>query len=134
MTYLLDTNVCIDALNLRSSKVKQRLAQHTPDEIVVCSVVEAEQHYGVAKARDSQLAGEATAKFLQPYRSLPFDSAAAAIYGRLRASLDKAGTPVGPNDLLIASIALAGGLTLVTANVSEFSRVAGLAVEDWTKP
>jgi len=70
-------------------------------------------------------------QFVAGFASLPFDDAAADQYGAMRSRLASQGTMIGPNDLLIASIALAQGLTLVTHNVAEFSRVAGLAVDDW---
>jgi tRNA(fMet)-specific endonuclease VapC len=70
----------------------------------------------------------------QVYISLPFDDVAAEEYGVLRAHLARLGTPIGPNDLLIAAIALANRLTLVTHNTSEFSRVPALALEDWQIP
>jgi tRNA(fMet)-specific endonuclease VapC len=67
-------------------------------------------------------------------RSLPFDDAAAEEYGQLRAYLANQGTPIGPNDTMIAAIALANGLTLVTHNTAEFSRVPGLMIKDWQIP
>lgn len=70
-------------------------------------------------------------QFLQPYHSLPFDDAAAELAGILRAQLGQPGTPIGPYDLQIAAIALVNGCTLVTHNVSEFSRVPNLVFEDW---
>ena len=63
--------------------------------------------------------------------SLPFDDAAAEVYGRIRAALEAAGTLIGPYDLQIAAIALANDLTLITHNIREFGRVAGLRIEDW---
>jgi tRNA(fMet)-specific endonuclease VapC len=63
--------------------------------------------------------------------SLPFDDAAAEIYGQVRTALERAGTPISANDLLIAAIALTNQLTLVTHNTAEFYRVPGLVVEDW---
>jgi len=63
--------------------------------------------------------------------SLPFDDSAAEEYGKLRAHLATVGTPIGPNDLMIAAIALAHRLIVVTHNTVEFSRVPGLLVEDW---
>ena len=69
--------------------------------------------------------------FVERFVSLPFDDAAALMYGRLRAELERAGTPIGANDLLIASIALANGLTLITHNTREFGRVPGLQIADW---
>jgi len=70
-------------------------------------------------------------RFLAAFVSLPFDDRAADAYGRIRAALASAGTPIGPNDLLIASIAEANGVMLVTHNTSEFSRVPGLSLDDW---
>ncbi len=69
--------------------------------------------------------------FVNRFISFPFDDSSALVYGRLRATLAKAGTPIGSNDLQIAAIAIANNLTLVTYNVSEFSRVIGLSWEDW---
>lgn len=71
--------------------------------------------------------------FFARYTSLAFDDHAAVVYGPLRADLETKGTPIGPNDLLIASIAVANNLTLVTHNTAEFSRVTGLRVEDWER-
>jgi tRNA(fMet)-specific endonuclease VapC len=68
---------------------------------------------------------------LDPFRSLPFDDASAEVYGRIRAQLGAQGNLIGPNDLLIASIALANNLTLVTHNTREFSRIPELRIEDW---
>jgi tRNA(fMet)-specific endonuclease VapC len=71
------------------------------------------------------------ATLFQLFKSLPFDDAAADAYGRIRADLTARGTPIGPNDLMIAAIALAHHLILVTHNVREFGRVEGLHLEDW---
>ena len=88
-------------------------------------------YYGAYKSarRDANLA--LLAKFFDQFVSLPFDDASAEAYGRLRAELARRGTPIGPNDLMIAAIALAYDLTLVTHNTAEFSRVPGLRLEDW---
>lgn len=69
--------------------------------------------------------------FANSFRSLPFDDVAAEAYARVRRELDTKGTPIGPNDLLIASIALTNDLTLVTHNTKEFGRVPGLPIDDW---
>ncbi len=74
------------------------------------------------------------ATFLPAFLSLPFDDRAALVYGQVRADLEAKGTPIGPNDYMIAAIALANGLTLVTHNTSEFSRVAGFKLVDWHVP
>jgi tRNA(fMet)-specific endonuclease VapC len=69
--------------------------------------------------------------FAARFVSLPFDDAAALVYARIRGALEQAGTPVGSNDLMIASIAMANGLILITHNTREFGRVVGLQIEDW---
>jgi tRNA(fMet)-specific endonuclease VapC len=93
--------------------------------------VRAEIAYGMAKKPVPEPRRTRQARFLAEIASLPFDDAAAEIAGRVRAGLDRAGTPIGPYDLLIAAIALAHDLTLVTHNRREFGRVPGLRTEDW---
>ncbi len=131
MTYLLDTNTCIRYLNGRAPNVLQRLQALPPDEVVVCAVVKAELFYGAMKSLDPVRNLAHQQVFLSAFVSLPFDDAAAEIYGRIRAELARKGTPIGSNDLMIAAIAVAHNLTLVTHNVGEFSRIAGLRFEDW---
>jgi tRNA(fMet)-specific endonuclease VapC len=129
--YLLDTNACIRVLNGTSAALVARMQGHTPSRIAICSVVRAELYYG---ARHSSRVAEnldTLARFLAPLASLAFDDRAAERYGVVRADLARAGTPIGPNDLLIASIAVATDATLVTNNTGEFRRVPGLRVEDW---
>ncbi|MBN1285343.1 MAG: type II toxin-antitoxin system VapC family toxin [Anaerolineae bacterium] len=91
----------------------------------------AELYFGAMKSRSPQTSLLKQQAFVERFVSLPFDDAAAVVYGRIRAELERAGTPIGPNDLMIASIALANGLILVTHNVREFERVAGLQIDDW---
>ena len=131
MTYLLDTNVCVVHLAGRSFKIRQRLQAMPASEIALCSIVKAEIFYGVMKGNYSQQSLALRQSFLNQFVSLPFDDLAAEFYGRERARLAKLGTPIGPNDLFIAAIALANNLTLVTHNTREFSRVANLQFEDW---
>ena len=131
MTYLLDTNVCIRYLNGRVPNVRRRLHELQPTDIVVCSAVKAELFYGARRSVDPGRSLTVERQFLRPYRSLPFDDAAAEIAGILRARLAEEGTPIGPNDLQIAAIALTNDCILVTHNVREFGRVLELVVEDW---
>ncbi len=131
MTYLLDTNVCIRYMNGRAPDVLQRLQALQPTDVVVCSIVKAELFYGAQRSNHPARSLATQHQFLQPYRSLPFDDAAAEIVGALRAQLAKLGTPIGPYDVQIAAIALANGCTLVTHNVREFGRVPALVIEDW---
>ena len=131
MKYLLDTNVCIRYLNGLSSKVRDHLELIQPDEVVLCSVVKAELFFGALKsARPKKNLGSAQ-RFTGRFPSLPFDDSAAFAYAEIRSTLEKAGTPIGPNDLMIAAIAQAQRITLVTHNLKEFSRVPGLELEDW---
>ena len=131
MKYLLDTNTCIKYLNGRSPSVKARLATCNDAEIATCSVVKAELYFGAAQSNDPTKTRTRQDSFLSRFNSVPFDDAAAGFYGPLRAALTRSGDLIGPNDLLIASIALSNDLILVTNNVAEFSRVPGLRIEDW---
>ncbi len=131
MNVLLDTNICVAFLNGEDKKVRDRLLALNHDEVFLCSVVKAELLYG---ARNSQKVDANLRKldeFFRPFTSLPFDDLAAAWYGTLRAQLKRAGTMIGANDLLIASIALSTDTTLATRNGAEFHRVPGLRVESW---
>jgi tRNA(fMet)-specific endonuclease VapC len=130
MTYLLDANVCIELMNKRDSSVAKKLASVSPRDIRLCSVVKAELYHGAYKSgRVNNL--NLVKTFSNSFESLAFDDPAAETYGRLRTHLEKQGKLIGPNDLLIASIALTQGVTLITHNTEEFGRVPGLALEDW---
>lgn len=87
--------------------------------------------FGAAKSQNPTVSHANQHRFLRPYDTLPFDDHAAESYGVIRAVLEKKGTPISSNDLLIAAIALANNLTLITHNIREFSRVDGLVIEDW---
>jgi tRNA(fMet)-specific endonuclease VapC len=116
MTYLLDTNTCIKYLNGKSENVRHRLEALQPQDIVLCSVVKAELFYGAMKSANSQKNLVKLQPFVSRFVSLSFDDEAAAEYGRIRAQLEKQGTLIGPNDLLIAAIGLANDVTVVTHN------------------
>jgi tRNA(fMet)-specific endonuclease VapC len=131
MKYLLDTNTCIHYLNRRSESIIRRLDAESSEDIVVCSVTRAELIFGAFKSNNPEKTLAKQRAFLNPLATLPFDDSTAEHYGRIRAYLARAGTPIGPNDLLIAAIALTHNLILVTHNVREFSRVEHLKIEDW---
>lgn len=131
MTWMLDTNACIRYLNGRSPLLRDRIDRVAPSDIVTCSVVKAELFFAAARSNNPAETLARQLRFLGPFASLPFDDAAADAYARVRSGLAAAGKPIGPNDLLIAAIAIANAVTLVTHNTSEFSRVAGLHLEDW---
>jgi tRNA(fMet)-specific endonuclease VapC len=121
MRYLLDTNVCIRYLNGRSEGVRQQLTQKKPEEIVLCSIVKAELFYGALKSRKPESNLKKQRRFVERFASLPFNDEAAETYSQVRADLEKIGKPIGPNDLLIAAIALANEVTLVTPAILSLS-------------
>lgn len=134
MNYLLDTNSFIDHLRRGpASNVTIRLAAATPGSIFLSSVVLAELIYGAMRSSVAYQASNLAlvSRLGRQFPSLPFDDRAAAEYGRLRAHLAAIGAMIGPNDLMIASIALANQLILVTQNTAEFSRVPNLILETW---
>jgi len=131
MKYLLDTNTCIIYLNGRSTNIKNNFLLHNPSDIFLCSIVKAELLYGAMKSQKKYENIEKLKIFFERFESLSFDDNASMIYGRIRANLEKSGNIIGPNDLLIASIALAYNMTLVTNNTKEFKRVENLEIEDW---
>jgi tRNA(fMet)-specific endonuclease VapC len=131
MAFLLDTNVCVDYLTGRYPNVVARIQGSSPDDLHLSVVVVAELRYGAdhsARRRTNHARIDALIQELEP---LDFDLRAAASYGRVRSQLEARGTPIGPNDMLIAAHALSRGLTLVTDNTAEFGRVKGLKVVNW---
>ncbi len=131
MTYLLDTNVWVGFLRNRNARLAQRLRAHDPSDVCVCSVVVAELYHGCLRSNQPVANRAKVESLLAPYVCLPFDEASAAVYSVVRHALEQAGAVIGPYDLQIASIAIANGLTLVSHNVAEFGRIAGLTLEDW---
>jgi tRNA(fMet)-specific endonuclease VapC len=131
LTTLLDTNVCIAYLNGTDERVRARLTAISPQDVVLCSVVKAELLFGARKSQRVEENLRRLEIFFGSLNSLPFDDRAASHYGIIRAQLEAAGTPIGANDLLIASIALGSDLTLATRNVGEFRRLAGLRADEW---
>jgi len=129
--YLLDSNVCIRLLNQRHTGIEQRFRNHAPSEIFLCSIVKAELLY---EARHSQRVDANLQKlelFFSPLGSLPFNDPCAEIYAHIRHRLSISGQLIGPNDLMIAAVALANDVVLVTHNRREFNRIPGLRLEDW---
>jgi tRNA(fMet)-specific endonuclease VapC len=134
VSHLLDTNSFVDHLRRGStSNVTAKLLDAPPGSIYLCSVVLAELLYGALHSHSAYRAANLAlvATLRQQFVSLPFDDRAAEEYGKVRAHLSAQGALIGPNDLMIAAIALANQMTLVTGNSAEFSRVPGLSLEDW---
>jgi len=132
--YLLDTNACIRYLNGRSATLRDRIDAAAAADKAMCSVLRAELDYDAAKSAAPGKTLRLQRQFLARFQSLPFDDAAANVYGPIRADLERAGSVIGAHDMLIAAIALANNLTLVTHNVGEFRRISSLTVEDWEQP
>ena len=131
MRYLLDTNAVVDLLRRREGRILSRIRSHDPGDIGLSSIVLHELYYGAFKSR-RQEQSVALVDALR-FEVLEFDGDDSRHAGEIRAALAKAGTPVGPYDVLIAGQARARELTLVTANVGEFQRIEGLTVADWNQ-
>ena len=136
MNYLLDTNSCMALMSPAANPVQKRFARaaRKGSRFFVPAVVAFELWYGVFKsARRQENATRCETFFAGPLEIVPFQAADARVAGELRAALEAAGKPIGAYDLLIAGQAVCHKMTLITANVSEFSRVKGLVWDDWSK-
>ena len=133
MKYLLDTNVCVDYLRGSYPSVVARVQRSTPDDLCVSSIVVCELRYGADRSSHPRANHSRIDSLVSEVECLDFDLQAALVYGRVRSSLEAAGKPIGPNDMLIAAHALSRRLVLVTDNVGEFRRVKGLKVENWRR-
>lgn len=131
MRYLVDTNIWIFYLKNPSSLVGTRLRNTSASDIAIYSVVRAELLHGARKYEKRTERVARVELTLSPFISLPFDDAAAGHYATIRDDLELRGVTIGPNDLMIAAIAVTHRLTLVSNN-REFNRVDGMPVEDWS--
>ena len=129
--WLLDTSVCVPLINRTDEEAAARLLEHPRGSVRLCSVVKAELHFGAQNSSRLSENLQRVEIFCRAFESLPFDDESARHYGIARAQLRREGRPIGGNDLMIASIAIANSHALVTRNVGEFSRVAGLEIERW---
>src|ERR1700728_4459589 len=132
MRYLLDTNIVSDLVRNPQGKVAQRIRRVGETQVCTSIIVAAELRYGAEKKGSPRLAAQLEA-VLGALVVLPFEPPADAAYGLIRTRLERAGRPIGGNDLLIAAQAVALGLTLVTDNEAEFARVEGLRWENWLR-
>jgi len=133
MRWLLDTNAVSDLLRHPGGRVRDLVAEVGEEAVFTSAVVAAELRFGASK-RGSQPLSERVEAVLAALPVEPFGPPADVAYGAIRAELERNGTPIGANDLLIAAQALASGAGVVTADVGEFGRVPGLVVRDWTVP
>lgn len=131
MKILLDTDICIYAINRKRPEILSRVRDYRIGEVGISSITYAELRFGVENSARVEENLDRLERFLLPLEIVPFDAEAGRHYGRIRSELKRLGCPIGSNDLLIAAHALALDTTLVTNNVREFSRIDGLRVEQW---
>jgi tRNA(fMet)-specific endonuclease VapC len=128
--YLLDTNTLIYFFK-GMGRVTENLFKVPPSEVGLSAIVLHELETGIAKSKDAAKRRAQLGTFINAAVFLPFGRAEAEAAARIRSDLERAGTPIGPLDSLIAATALANGATLIAHNQREFSRVPGLMLEDW---
>jgi len=131
MKILLDTDICIYAINRKQPETLARIKNYQIGEVGISSITYAELRFGVENSNRVVDNMERLERFVLPLEIVPFDAEAGRHYGRVRTDLKRAGCPIGSNDLLIAAHAFSLDATLVTNNIREFARVAGLQVEQW---
>ena len=129
--YLLDTNICIYAINGRHPRLTEHLLTIHPDDILISSVTLGELEYGAAKSHWGDRTRQIMCAFLSNFNTLPFDDKDAALFGQIRAKLESTGAVIGVLDLMIGAQGIAKDLTVVTHNTKEFSRIPGIHLEDW---
>jgi len=131
MKVMLDTNICIALIKRKPPQVLKRFTAYKVGDIGISWVTLAELEFGVAKSQHPDTNRAALDEFVLPLEIASLDREAATAYGRVRATLEKTGTPIGSLDMMIGAHALALGVTLATNNTREFSRIKGLTVVDW---
>ncbi len=133
MKFLLDTNICVFLIRNASGRIREHIRSHQVGEVGVSAITESELRFEADKSSDPDTNHAVLDRVFLTLPVLAFDSACAREYGKIRAFLEKRGTPIGSLDTLIAAHAASSGLTVITNNTREFKRVPGLLVEDWTK-
>jgi len=127
----LDSDVCISILRGKEPSLESKLRELPMSSVEIPSIVAAELWVGVHKSDNPKRAERKLELFLGDLQTAPFDYNAARKYGEIRGNLEKQGTSIGGNDLLIAATVVARGGRLITRNQSEYARVHGLQVETW---
>lgn len=133
MKYLLDTNICIYIIKNKYVEISNKISKIGIENIGISTITIAEMEYGIAKSSKPQEAESKLYEFLVPFEILGFNLNAARYYGKIRKELFVKGTPIGEMDMMIASIAMANNMKVVTNNQKEFERVSGLKIENWIK-
>ena len=130
LAYMLDTDICIYVIKNRPPALRERFNAEA-DRLCISTITLGELHYGAENSARRTHNLQTIAAFTARLVILPFTDKAAAHHGQLRAELERAGTPCGPYDLLIAGHARSEGLVVVTNNAREFDRMAGVRSENW---
>lgn len=133
MKYYLDTNIIIYAIKGQYPAIEEHFSHIPSQSIVIPTIVLAEIEYGARKSKDYYATINIYNQFTSVFDKAYFSEKAIGYYGKIRSELEHKGELIGPNDLIIASIVLAENGILVTNNTKEFSRIAGLQLENWTK-
>ena len=133
MIRFLDTNICIYFLKGTYPQIRTRLMQHGPEDIKIPVIVKAELLYGAAKSEKRKENEKNITRFLEPFEIVPFDDSATICHADIRSKAEIKGSPVGPNDLIIAATVLSQNGVLVTNNTKEFRRIQELTVENWVE-
>jgi len=131
MLYLLDTNICIYIAKRKPQRLMERLRKAKSEDAGMSVITYFELMYGAWKSEYRDMSLSRIEALRRLIAVAPLDDSAGSNFGRIRAELERKGTPIGPYDLLIAAHALTLGVTLVTNNAREFSRIEGLKVENW---
>lgn len=132
MKLMLDTNMCIYIIKQQPASVLKHFLEYQVGDIGISSITLSELRYGVAKSKHREKNAKALDEFIIPLDIASYDEEAALAYGDIRTNLEKAGTPIGAMDMLIAAHAMSLGVTLITNNTREFSRIPSLGIADWT--
>ena len=134
MLYYLDTNICITCIrkSIKTENIVRRFIEYGYFNIKLSTIVIAELMHGAYKSKRTEETLSDTEEFIAGFEVIPFDYDAAVAYGKIKASLERKGQVIGPNDMLIAAVALSRNAVLVTNNTREFSRIDGLKLDDWT--
>ncbi len=133
MRYLLDTNTCIYIIKCSPERLMLRFKRLRVGDVAVSAITVCELQFGVSNSSQPEKNQRALTEFLGPLEILDFPATAAVVYGEIRTRLQRAGTPIGNYDLLLAAHALHRDLTLVTNNIREFARVPDLRTENWVE-
>jgi tRNA(fMet)-specific endonuclease VapC len=131
--YFLDTNTCVYFLKGTYRSILKEFKKKKPEEIKIPAMVKAELLLGAEKSERKEENLNTCKKFLEPFEIVGFDDQAATIYAKIRASLERKGTLIGPNDMIIASTVMARKGILISHNVREFKQIPGLQLQDWVR-